>query len=132
MPPAARSCAAAAEQPLKTLAPAACACCREVAGFRAPYFKVNNALGAALQRLGYLYDSSISGREPRQPAFLMAGRNMSAQPCGAGCSDWGALNLWCVSVCLWRECCAAAPAAPARFPAGCQRQCMKQAACPPA
>lgn len=68
--------------------------CRDVVGFRAPYFKLNGALGAALQDSGFLWDSSISGKDPRQPAAPMHAFNLSA--CAAvGCGNWSGLSIWC-------------------------------------
>ena len=68
--------------------------CRGVVGFRAPYFKLNGALGAALRDSGFLWDSSISGKDPGQPAAPMHAFNLSACA-AAGCGNWSSLSLWC-------------------------------------
>ncbi|PRW34035.1 kinetoplast DNA-associated [Chlorella sorokiniana] len=65
----------------------------DVAGFRAPYFKLNGALGAALQDSGFLYDSSISGKDPHQMAAPMHAFNLSACA-AAGCGNWSSLSIW--------------------------------------
>lgn len=68
--------------------------CRDVVGFRAPYFKLNGALGAALQDSSFLWDSSISGKDPHQPAAPMHAFNLSACA-AAGCGNWSRLSIWC-------------------------------------
>lgn len=63
-------------------------------GFRAPYFKLNGALGAALRDAGFQWDSSISGKDPRRPAAPMHAADLS--PCAAaGCANWSGLHMWC-------------------------------------
>jgi hypothetical protein len=74
---------------------------RDVVGFRAPYFQHSEVLGTVLQDLGFLYDSSLTGRGAAQPAHRLSadipwpyGYCSGPEAAGALCGNWSSLDLW--------------------------------------
>ncbi|KAL4431468.1 hypothetical protein ABPG75_006724 [Micractinium tetrahymenae] len=67
----------------------------EVVGFRAPYFVTNEAMGTVLRDLGFLYDSSLSGRDPTQGGFRMdASSGFNFSSVCTTCGNWTQLPIW--------------------------------------
>lgn len=66
----------------------------EVAGFRAPYFRTNEVMATVLRDLGFLYDSSLSGRDPTQRAFCMDSPGWDPSAACSTCGNWTGLALW--------------------------------------
>lgn len=70
--------------------------CRDVVGFRAPYFTFSEVLGTVLQDLGFLWDSSLTGKNWTQPGHILSAPiPWPYSYCsGSFCGNWSSLSIW--------------------------------------
>ncbi|EFN59809.1 hypothetical protein CHLNCDRAFT_133541 [Chlorella variabilis] len=69
---------------------------RDVVGFRAPYFTFSEVLGTVLQDLGFLWDSSLTGKNWTQPGHILSAPiPWPYSYCsGSFCGNWSSLSIW--------------------------------------